>query len=149
MSNTVRTYIPTYIVLKINIFRIAYKLLLIGKFLLLTLILRKLWQRIKTNKNKRQINIQQENVENPKPWYNNQVLNPERFNYKSVAVYVAANLAMMTHVYIFNLNHDYFSSEFHYFMNDQFLHFVFFIYVPLITYALNKRLRTFVKDEFF
>jgi len=112
--------------------------------------LRKIWQKIKTHYNKRQINLQQENVEisHPSRWLNNQILNPETFNYKSVVVYITASFAMAIHVYIFNVNRDNFSSEFHYYMNDQFLHFVFSIYVPLTTYALNKRLRTFVRDEF-
>ena len=128
------------------IFRIAYNLHLIGLFLFLILMFRKLWQKIKTINDKRQINILQENVENH--WFNNQILNPETFNYKSVAIYITACLAMAIHVYIFNVNRDNFSSEFHYYMNDHFLHFVFSIYVPLTTYALNKRLRTFVMDEF-
>ena len=113
--------------------------------------LRKIWQKIKTRYNERQINFQQENVEisHPSRWLNNQILNPEMFNYKSVVIYITACFAMAIHVYIFNVNRDNFSSEFHYYMNDEFLHFVFSIYVPLTTYALNKRLRTFVRDEFF
>ena len=112
---------------------------------------RKLLQKIKTIYEKRQINLVQENVENshPSSRFNNQILNPETFNYKSVIVYVTAWFAMTIHVYIFRVNGDNFSSEFHYYMNDQFLHFVFSIYIPLTTYALNKSLRTFVKDEFF
>ena len=112
---------------------------------------RKLLQKIKTIYEKRQINLVQENVENshPSSRFNNLILNPETFNYKSVVVYVTAWFAMIIHVYIFRVNGDNFSSEFHYYMNDQFLHFVFSIYIPLTTYALNKSLRTFVKDEFF
>lgn len=116
----------------------------------LVLVLRKVSENLKLKFAKRKTykpNI--EGTQSPSTsLFNTKIINQEIFDYKTAFIYFTGIILISIHVVIFHINHEYFSSEFHYFMNDQFIHFIGAIYIPFVIYCKNESMRKFVKDIF-